>query len=294
MKKNNICQFLLSAFFTLAIISLSACEKVVIDYDEEQASEISKGNVVLRFIPYEIGDFTRATTDISDICSRVNLAVFDGETKLKTISQQKSDAGFGTVTLTLNAGSYELVVIAHSCDGSATITSPDKVTFPNNKVTDTFYYYGSLEVGSDTEVHELVLTRCVAMFRLVLSDDEIPANVDKFKFYYLGGSSTFSPKQGYGNVQSKQTEIRTVNEGGIYDVFTFPHTEQDVLTKLEITALDVNDNTIKQHIFENVPVTRNRVTRYTGKFFGGSGSVESGGFKLKADPNWAGTDGYKF
>lgn len=34
--------------------------------------------------------------------------------------------------------------------------------------------------------------------------------VAKLKFYYLGGSSTFSPKDGYGCVNSKQTEIRPV------------------------------------------------------------------------------------
>ena len=36
----------------------------------------------------------------------------------------------------------------------------------------------------------------------VLTDDEMPSNVAKLKFYYLGGSSTFSPKDGYGCVNS--------------------------------------------------------------------------------------------
>ncbi len=46
--------------------------------------------------------------------------------------------------------------------------------------------------------YDLTLTRAVAMFRLVLTDEEIPSNVAKLKFYYVGGSSTFSPKDGYG------------------------------------------------------------------------------------------------
>ena len=160
------------------------------------------------------------------------------------------------------------MVIAHNGEGSATISSTEKVTFPNNKVTDTFYYYGDLVVTSEVQSYDLTLTRAVAMFRLVLTDDEIPSSVAKFKFYYTGGSSTFSPSAGYGCVNSKQTEIRTVADGATtFDIYTLPHTEDDILTKLTVTALDANDNTIKERIFENVPVTRNQITRYTGVFF---------------------------
>ena len=101
---------------------------------------------------------------------------------------------------------------------------------------------------------------------------KMPSNVAKLKFYYLGGSSTFSPKDGCGCVNSKQTEIRPVSDDGIYEIFTLPHTEDDVLTKLTVTALDQNDNIVKEKVFENVPVTRNQVTRYTGSFFGSGGS----------------------
>ena len=153
------------------------------------------------------------------------------------------------------------MVIAHNGEGSATITSTEKVTFPNNKVTDTFYYYGDLVVTSEVQSYDLTLTRAVAMFRLVLTDEEIPSTVTKFKFYYTGGSSTFSPSAGYGCVNSKQTEIRAVADGvTTFDIYTLPHTEEDVLTKLTVTALDANDNTVKERVFENVPVTRNQIT----------------------------------
>ena len=173
----------------------------------------------------------------------------------------------------LAAGTYQLVVIAHNGEGSATITSTEKVTFPNNKVTDTFYYYGDLVVTSEVQSYDLTLTRAVAMFRMVLTDDEIPSTVTKFKFYYTSGSSTFSPSAGYGCVNSKQTEIRTVADGvTTFDIFTLPHTEEDVLTKLTVTA------------------------RYTGSFFGsgGSGQTSDGTFRLTADPDWDSVNGYTF
>ena len=141
---------------------------------------------------------------------------------------------------------------------------------------------------------DLVIVSVLAV--LVLTDEEIPSTVTKFKFYYTG-SSTFSPSVGYGCVNSKQTEIRTVADGvTTFDIFTLPHTEEDVLTKLTVTALDANDNTVKERVFENVPVTRNQVTRYTGSFFGngGSGQTSDGTFRLTADPDWDSVNGYTF
>ena len=283
-------------FAILMAAGLTACEKPILD---ETTGEVvsNEANVILRFVQYEQESFTRAATDVTELCSRLNIAIFDGDgTKVKTVAQKEGDASYGTVALSLAAGTYQLVVIAHNGDGSATITSTEKVTFPNNKVTDTFYYYGDLVVGNEKQTYDLTLTRAVAMFRLVLTDESIPETVAKFKFYYTGGSSTFSPSAGYGIVNSKQTEIRTVATDGVYEIYTLPHTEEDVLTKLTVTALDANDNTIKERVFENVPITRNQVTRYTSNFFGsgGGGETGSGDFRLTADPDWDAVNGYSF
>ena len=195
-------------FFALALL-MTACEKPILS--EEDIVSTQDANVILHFTQYETSPLTplqrargtRAATDITELCSRLNIAIFDADgTKVKTVAQKESDAGYGTVALTLAAGTYQLVVIAHNGEGSATITSTEKVTFPNNKVTDTFYYFGDLVVTSEVQSYDLTLTRAVAMFRLVLTDDEMPASVAKLKFYYLGGSSTFSPKDGYGCVNS--------------------------------------------------------------------------------------------
>jgi len=288
-------------FIVLALL-VASCEKPILD---EDVVTMNEANVILHMTQYEQEAFgnsgnraaTRAATDITELCSRLNIAIFDVEgTKVKTVAQKEGDASFGTVALALAAGTYQLVVIAHNGEGSATITSTEKVTFPNNKVTDTFYYYGDLVVTSEVQSYDLTLSRAVAMFRMVLTDDEIPSTVTKFKFYYTGGSSTFSPSAGYGCVNSKQTEIRTVSDDGVYEIFTLPHTEDDVLTKLTVTALDANDNTVKERVFENIPVTRNQITRYTGSFFGsgGSGQTSDGTFRLTADPDWDSVNGYTF
>jgi hypothetical protein len=296
MEQNRLSHSARTAILIAILAVLAACEKPILGEDAVGDSP-TDANVILRFTQFEQEAFTRAATDITSLCSRLNIAIFNSEgTKVKTVAQKEGDSDYGTVALSLAEGTYQLVVIAHNCEGSATITSTEKVTFPNNKVTDTFYYYGDLVVTSETQNYDLTLTRAVAMFRLVLTDENIPSAVAKFKFYYTGGSSTFSPKDGYGCVNSKQTEIRTVASDGVYEIFTLPHTEEDVLTKLTVTALDANDNTVKERIFENVPVVRNQVTRYTGSFFGngGSGETGSGDFRMTADPEWDSINGYTF
>ena len=181
-------------FIVLALL-VAACEKPILDEEMVMKKE---ANVILHMTQFEQTAFTRAATDITELCTRLNVAIFDADgTKVKTVVQKDTDSDFGTVALTLAAGTYRLVVIAHNGEGSATITSEEKVTFPSNKVTDTFYYYGDLVVTDSQQSYDLVLARAVAMFRLMLNDEEIPSNVARLKFYYTGGSSTFSPSAGY-------------------------------------------------------------------------------------------------
>ena len=87
-------------------------------------------------------------------------------------------------------------------------------------------------------------------------------------------------------MNSKQTEIRIVATGlTVFGIYTLLHTEGDVLTKLTITILSANDNTTKERIFENVPVTRNQITRYISSFFDsdGSGQFTDSTFRLTTD-----------
>jgi len=294
------------SIFILALLA-AACEKPI--FDEERASSGSvadaQANVTLHFSPYEQQAFTRAATPLTDQCTRLSVAIFTADgTKAKAITQKQTDAGFGTAALTLQAGTYKIVAIAHSStEGNATITSPEKVTFANNKLTDTFYYYGTLTVGTDPIEETLEMTRCVAMLRLTLTDP-LSDNISRLKFYYTGGSSTFSPATGYGCVNSKQTEYRYTTDDqdmpvSVYELYTMPHEQQDVL-KLTVTALDASGSEVGEVTMDNIPVTRNKITTWQGALFSGSGTggeggtSSSGGISITLDTEWDGTITYTF
>ncbi len=273
----------------LAVLILCGCEKMVID-DDVYSKGDNGGNVTLHITSTD--GVTRSSV-LSDVCGRLNVAIFDaGGQKVKAIAQTVADAGFGSVSLSLTAGSYTVVAIGHNCTGSATITSADKVTFPNNKVTDTFSYFGRLTVTGDRQDVDIKMKRAVAMIRLHLTDEMAAMDdVAQLKFYYLGGSSTFSPSAGYGCVNSKQTEYRAYSDEGVYFLYTLPHSANDVLTKMTVTVLDASDNTLGEIIIEDVPVTVNKITDCTGNVRGGSGSVTA---TITVDADWGGVSYYNY
>lgn len=276
----------------LLAFAMVGCEKMLVDDAEISDASDSDGNVVLRM--NVAADQTRAgDMPLSDVCGRLNVAVFDADgNKVKTIAQSVSDVNFGNVGLSVAPGEYNVVAIAHNCNGSATITSTEKVTFPSNKVTDTFYYYGTLTATADRQEVAVGLHRAVAMLRLTLTGTSLRDDVTSLKFYYLGGSSTFSPAAGFGCVNSKQTEYRAWADDGTYELYTMPHDTEDVLTKVMVTALDAGDNEIGECQIENVPVTVNRVTNYTGDIFSGGGGALS--VSITVDPTWDGEDYYNY
>ena len=283
--------------FGMAAAMLAACEKPVMG----DAYDVGEGdaNVVLRFTPYGQQGFTRSVTQPTDQCSRLSVAIFrqDG-TKVKNVNQSAGNDGYGTIAVSLSEGSYKVVAVAHnSTEGNATISSTEKVTFANNKMTDTFACCETFSVldGSPVE-KELLLQRVVAMVRLTINGT-IPDNVARFKFYYTGGSSTLNPSTGYGCVNSKQTEYRaTVVDGSpvsVYELYTSPHELNDIM-KLVITAQNADNSTVNEWTMENIPVTKNKITTWTGSLFSndGGGPSTDGSITITLDTTWGGTVSY--
>lgn len=247
----------------IATLIVTACEAgYFVGSDEEENVEEEDINVWVS---------TRADEE-NDLegCTRIDVGVFlDGE-KVKAVNSKAEDSDFGTIGLSLDEGLYEIVIIAHSGTGAATISSPDEIKFSNNKVTDTFYYYGNLNVSAAGGTFAVVLKRAVAMFRLVIND-KTPTDVTQMKFYYTGGSSTFDATSGYGCVNSRQTEYRDVEtlaytDSSQYEIYTFPHVDDDVL-KIVVTAQNSLEEELYERTFTDVSVNIDEITLYSGSFF---------------------------
>ena len=274
------------AFLLLMLVAtLTSCEKFALD-DSGTNSHDANANVIIhasvaknnstgtRSGEEDFGDEEEGDEDgfdegdekiegkpLEDYCSRLSIAIFDGEEKVKTLNLKAED-GYEDIGINLDAGKYRMVAIGHNGSGNCTISSPEKVKFYKNKMTDTFFYYGTFNVidGEDTDDY-ILLKRAVAQFKVHISDATIPAEAHSIKFYYTGGSSTLDAVTGYGCVQSRQTESFKLQEGKRdYSVYTFPREENKGL-KMTINILDADAQSIKEYSKEGVPVKRNNITQ---------------------------------
>ncbi len=280
----------LASLLLMLVATLTSCEKFALD-DSGTNSHDANANVIIHvsvaknnstgtrsgeedFGDEETGDEETGDEDgldegdeevegkpLEDYCSRLSIAIFDGEEKVKTLNLKAED-GYKDIGINLEAGKYRMVAIGHNGSGNCTISSPEKVKFYKNKMTDTFFYYGTFNVrdGEDTDDY-ILLKRAVAQFKVHISDATIPAEAHSIKFYYTGGSSTLDAVTGYGCVQSRQTETFKLQEGERdYSVYTFPREENKGL-KMTINILDADAQSIKEYSKEDVPVKCNNITQ---------------------------------
>jgi len=251
---------------------------------------------------------TKAMVDVGDVCSNLSFCIYpcEGESFDKIqINQTREDPSFGTVSQNLTVGVHKIVVVAHNGDKNATMTNPESISFGSNtilKTTDTFCWAGEINVTQETGTVNVTLTRVTAMFRLRLTDEAIPAQVNELQFAYKGGSAAVNPFTLEGTTKSNQKELFVLQDHSrkVFEIYTFPRYEEKNgernLSPLEITvtAIDIYGNAVKERVLENVAVTRNRITECTGEFFAGGvleyTNIGFGGLQVEQD--WAGTDSY--
>lgn len=274
--KHAIPNFILLLFMSSL---LASCEKMVIENDDVQEPSSAKQNVVIRVagMDTEWNETTsRAQTSISEVCTRLQFAVFQGDSRVRYENQNIESSNFGTFALQLETGTYQLLALGHSGATNVTTTNPSKLQFTNPSAsngtgfTDTFYYYGDLVVSSDGTQVNINMKRATSMFRLKTNDVK-PSNVKKFQFYYTGGSGALDATTGLGCVNSQQSVFVTLDDVQTgqpltFEMYTFLHDEEGAVT-FTVKAFGATDNILYTKEFKNVSMKRNCITQYSGDFF---------------------------
>lgn len=275
----------------MAVALLTACERHVVDEDV--------GNVHIRFMP-TTADVTRTSTKPADFFSRLNVQMFDdaGEKVFASVKTQTSDdADFGFFTCELSPGSYTVVAVGHSSPRTATIKSPELVQFTaqdGEKLTDTFCYCGVLTVGENGATREVRMNRVCAMLRFRFTDTCQPESFTRLKIDYTGGSANFNPSTSEGCTKSSQSETRQA-PADEYRCFTFPYMSNEGRLTVTLSALNDNGTVIRQRTLTDVPVKRNYISTYYGKFFEeGDGTFTLESFGLSVNGKWDGETEYGF
>ena len=275
-------------------MTIASCEHPTLPNTEPSDTN----NVTITFEP-TTKDLTRGTATTA--FSKLNVQLFDknGEKVFEKVKTQLStDDDFLTMSLKLSEGTYTVVAVGHSSHNSATIKSPEVVHFTSSdgeKLTDTFCHCSVITIEGDNATFTLPMFRVGAMIQFCLTDNQVPNNFAYFLMEYTGGSANFNPTTLQGITKSGQSEKRIRNSLMIHQVFTFPYMAESCLLKMTVSGLDADGTVIRKREFTDVPVTRNRITTYTGKFFeDGDGVFTQSDFGFVVHADWDGEDHFDF
>ena len=247
---------LLVSVVVMAVVwGLSSCEKMIVDEEKTSSSEQEvKGNLILKISVAGVTpmETTRAEeADLSQFFTTLNLAVYqNGEKVKKIVSQKVTDNNFGILSMQLEPGIYQVLVVAHSSEGNPDFSNLKQIKFTNSDgFSDTFYSLSEIEVKEETEEHSLELTRVTSLLRFVIND-AIPREVSMIEFTLTGGSGAFDATTGFGSVRSQQKITFTIDHSQIapyvFDFYTilWEEMKDDGLKSISIKNLDGYDVTI--------------------------------------------------
>lgn len=290
----------------IVLTFVTACEKMDIG-PLERVVDQGEPNLVLNVVTNGSEAMTRA--DGEQFWTRLSFVVYQNGKKVNGVNQEAGDEGYGKASLTLEEGTYQVLVLAHSSEGNPTLTSAEKIQFTNAiGFTDTFYYYGTITVTSEQQTHNITLNRVTAMLRFIIND-EMPASISNLKFYYTGGSGALNATTGRGCVDSKQTVVIVVNPQTLtkpysFELYTIPR-EATASLNLTVTAYDETQAVVHERTFKGVEVQTNKITEFAGDFFtdgsgtgngddpgnGGGDNTTKGSdiFLISAKTSWEGT-----
>ena len=273
-----------------AALVFAACEKFVAEDDwNSQGSTVVNGNLVVKAECPQ----TKAgeTPTLKDRFVRIGMAVYQDGKRVDYVNQDNADKNFGTMSLDLPAGSYKLLVVAHSCSKSASTTNFNKVSF-TSPLSDVFAYETDISITTEAKTIAATLTRATARVDLIISDD-IREDAASIMFNFTGGSITLNAEtmEGVANSTHKVVEMEITNrEQKTYSFYTFACPDGQKL-KVEASAYDANGQLLGAKVFNDVTVERNRVTSITSPLF--SGPIEGpSDITITVDDSWGETITY--
>lgn len=304
----------LSMMLSIALLGMTSCVSSI----EELTEEKKETQLNLRVTQFDIIPFsTRAEHELSDYCKRIHYVVYNGTTVVQRIDQSSTDENFGSVSMSLAEGTYKVVVVAHSSSVDPTISSTT-AAFAKNKISDIFFYADNLIVEGKVQNIDLELERATAMFRLITRDN-VPAecgSIDIFTSRMTSIILDFATGLGSSIEDNKVSHDITEDEvGKPFQMEVFYLLNQSSKTiSIEVTARQLDKMSIlKKKTFGSVPMEKNKITQYSGYFFGeapsgeGGGGTGSGGtggdssgeggnhpFTISIASDWAGTNEYSF
>lgn len=250
----------LNALLMVAMAALTACT----NNGAGEVLDDETAEVRMTFSPYDVEPMTRAA--VADYATRLDVWIYDGDTEVQAVHQQSTDDGFASLSVRLErAKTYTVYAVAHKAAGAAAL-SDGVVSWPDDKVTHSFFYSQTFNPATTTTLNCL-MERIVGNFRLEITD-AMPEGAVRLTID-LGESPTRWDVGGFGvNAVSRVLSFTpAVGSSPTLSVFVIADGEEAESYDITVTAYDGEDAVVQQRVFEDVPIRAGYRSTYRGAFF---------------------------
>lgn len=187
---------------------------------------------------------------------------------VQTKHQQSTDDNFGTVSVTADTGDHQFCFVA-SRGTNPTITDGE-ITW--EKPSDTFWQKVTMTVTPQTATAQSVELQRVATRLRITVTDEVPANLSKLSItadtWHCGlDALTGEPTASIGRTATINVPSSYAGTTGQLTASIFGLCLDDYTTDVTVSAIDAENATIANVSLEDVPMSRNTTTTYSGPLF---------------------------
>ena len=274
----------------------AACEKYVAEEGTQSESKVIDGNLVVKAecVVTRAGETeeNQESLPLKDRFTRMTMVLYQDDVRVDYVNQVNTDPGFGTMSVDLDPGTYQLVVLAHSGQRTPTTTNCHKISF-SAPLTDVFSYYGDVTIGKEASEKTVQLTRAVAKIQLNITDD-IPDNVSFFNYIYKGASVSFDPANQIGVASSTRRNVEIEKAEGVktFELYTCVSSDNQTVD-WDFAGYSESNEVIGSKKFSDIPVSLRKVTKIDSPVFDGviEGPTD---ITFTFDDTWEGVVDYTF
>ena len=255
---------------TIAAFLFAACEKFVAEEGTQSESKVIDGNLVVKAecVVTRAGgtEENQETLPLKDRFTRMTMVLYQDDVRVDYVNQVNTDQGFGTMSVDLDPGTYQLVVLAYSGQRSPTTTNCHKISF-SAPLSDVFSFYGDIVVSTEASKIAVQLTRAVAKIQLNITD-VIPNEVAFFNYIYKGASISFDPatQTGIASSTRRNVEIEKVDGVKTFELYTFVSSD-DQTVDWDFAGYSEEKEVLGSKKFSSIPVALRNVTKIDSPVF---------------------------
>lgn len=267
--------WLLAFVFASLFVSCSKSDGDGLPQPEAQGGEAG----LTRSITFSVANYLQGSlengygTRVGDLDSLAHLAmaVYTAEgARVKLENQNKGTKGYGTFSVALPFGEYEVVFLGYNGNSALLFDGVDNIHFAKDYVPDLFLNYLPLTVDAEMRgAQSIVLSRRVSAFGIKCTD-EAPSTIDSMFLAIHGGGTVLNARTGCAmdDLRTGKSVVSAFKGKTGYNVNSFFFVPSSPCTvDVEMTFKQKNGTVVMSRLFKDVPAGWNKWAAYVGNFF---------------------------